>query len=212
VHDTLINLSLLADFLLELKRQYDPMSQVVFAYNLHVWAGVPFPHGGAGWLASNRAVRDFHARLDEFERLCSVNQGDDVAMTPFLVGMGIDIMKWQTDRWIVAWPLSYREALAGDIPPCPTYYKLTPGRVKLAPAPVRRAVAVHFHRVDISEGRDALGRIPKNIAVTFPKSWLPSFCKHTMSVYTLFDCVLTVDRSLAASFPATILVCSRWNF
>jgi hypothetical protein len=185
VHDTYINVAALADFIFDLEQQFDPITESVLAYNVHVRAGVYFPHGGAGWLASRFAVGRFHRRLETFRAKCSAVEGDDVAMGPFLERLGIDVLKWQTDKWIVAWPSSEAEIIAAWIggPPklCPKGYRLKTMGTEFRPAAIKRAAVIHWHNLPLELAHVWLPRVPEDYAVTFHRSWKPSFCRLNLS-------------------------------
>jgi hypothetical protein len=185
VHDTFIRVAALSDFIFDLEQRFDPMAESVFAYNVHVRGGVYFPHGGAGWLASHFAIDLFHRNLPTFRALCNTTEADDLAMGPFLRRLGIDLLKWQTDKWIVAWPSSEAEIIAAwtgiSCKVCPMGYRLKTNGTEFRPSSIKRAAVIHWHGLPLGLAHIWLARVPDDYAVTFPRSWKPSFCRLNLS-------------------------------
>jgi hypothetical protein len=185
VHDTYINVPALADFILDLEQRFDPMAECVLAYNVHVRGRLYFPHGGAGWLTSRFAIGRFHQNLKTFQAICRGVEGDDVAMGQFLARLGINVLKWQTDRWIVAWPSRAADiitAWTGGAPRlCPKGYRLKTNGTEFRPASIKRAAVIHWHGLPLELAHIWLPRVPDDYALTFPRSWKPSFCRFNLS-------------------------------
>ncbi|KAK8886860.1 hypothetical protein M9Y10_037893 [Tritrichomonas musculus] len=180
IHDTYINMPELLKFINELENKGDPMKTYNFAYNMHEYGHMYYPHGGTGYLFSNYAMRKFYRNIDRFRRIC---QGafDDVALTPFFQGLGLNVMDYQTNKFIVTWPLTQTDVILkkkyAEVKDCPPYYQLYEGGPKLLPCPAHTAASVHFHRVPMNLVHRIIQETPPNFAVYFPDPNTPLFCK-----------------------------------
>lgn len=180
IHDTFINMPELLKFIEELEKKGDPMTTFNFAFNMHEWNHMYYPHGGTGYLFSNYAMRKFYENIQTFRRICQ-GSFDDVALTSFFREMGLDVMDYQTNKFIVTWPLTQTDVILkkqySEVRPCPPYYQLYPGAPKLLPCPAHTAASVHFHRVPMNLVYKIIQETPPNFAVYFPDPNTPLFCK-----------------------------------
>ena len=180
IHDTFVNLPEMLKLIEELEKKGDPMTTFNFALNMHEYAHVYYPQGGAGYLFSNYAMRKFNENIDLFIKHCH-SSFDDVALTYFFKDMGLDVMDYQTNKIIVTWPLwqvnEILEKRYDSFPKCPEYYQLFHNAPKLKPCPAHTAAIIHMHRIQMDMAYSILQQTPPNLAVYFPDPNTPQFCK-----------------------------------
>jgi hypothetical protein len=179
-HDTFVNLTSLTLLIHELEQEADPMTSMNFAFNFHEYNYEYYPHGGTGWLFSNYAVRKMSERMGAFISRCE-SSADDVAMTWFLRQLGVDVMDYQTNKFIVTWPNHLLDVIFEkqyhDVRMCPPSYALYPGARGLKPGPCRTAASIHMHRVPMDQVWSVLSQTPEDFAVFFPDPNTPTFCR-----------------------------------
>jgi hypothetical protein len=179
-HDTLVNLTALSTVIADLEAKGDPMTTLLFAFNVHEWNNSYYPQGGTGWLMSNFAVRQCHFRVQQFAQLCR-ETFDDVAMTTFLAGFGIQIMDWRSSKFIVTWPTDMLDVIFqkewSKVQKCPKTYSLYPGGAELVPGYARQAAAIHMHQVPMEKAWKVLEETPLDYGVYFPDPDTPTFCQ-----------------------------------
>jgi hypothetical protein len=179
-HDTFVNLTALTEVIHDLEKRGDPMTTFGFAFNFHEYGNRYYPHGGTGWLFSNYAVKMFSANIRAFTSLCQ-DSFDDVALAYFFNDMGLNIMDWQTNRFVVTFPNHMRDVIFGrkwsKVGSCPKTYHLYPGSVGLVPGRPRVAASVHMHRVPMDQAWRLLCETPVDFAVYFPNPNVPTFCR-----------------------------------
>jgi hypothetical protein len=179
-HDTFVNLTSLTLLIHDLEQQDDPMTAFNFAFNFHEYNYEYYPHGGTGWLFSNYAVRKMSERMNTFISRCE-GSADDVAMTWFLKQFGVDVMNYQTNKFIVTWPNHLLDVIFKkeyeSVPKCPPTYALYPGARGLKPGPCRTAASIHMHRVPMDQAWPVLLQTPEDFAVFFPDPNTPTFCR-----------------------------------
>ena len=182
-HDTFINMTALTEVIADLERKGDPMTTYQCAFNMHEFGHVYYPHGGTGWLFSNYAVRRFYEKVDVFVSMCK-GSADDVALTSFFSYMGLDVMDYQTNRFIVTFPLFDLEVIShkrySRVKTCPPAYYLYPNaNPPLVPGSIRNAACLHMHKVPMDQVWGLLSETPPEFAVYFPNPNLPQFCNLT---------------------------------
>lgn len=182
-HDTFINLTALTEVISELEARGDPMTTYQFAFNMHEYGNMYYPHGGTGWLFSNYAVRRFYENVGTFVRMCD-GSADDVALTVFFHHMGLDVMDYQSNRFIVTFPLWDLDVIFhrryGRVKTCPRGYYLYPNaNPPLVPGAIRGAACLHMHKVPMDKVWRVLSETPPEFAVYFPNPNLPQFCNMT---------------------------------
>jgi hypothetical protein len=179
-HDTFVNLTELTSLIHKLETKGDPMTTFNFAFNFHEYNSEYYPHGGTGWLFSNYAVRKFASRIDSFVSRCDPS-ADDLAMPGFFKEFGLDVMNYQTNKFIVTWPNDLMDVIFEkqyeDVKKCPDVYHLYLGSKGLLPAPCRTAASIHMHRVPMDKAWPVLLETPVDFAVFFPEPNTPTFCR-----------------------------------
>jgi hypothetical protein len=179
-HDTFVNLTGLVHLIHELESKSDPMTSYNFAFNFHEYGNTYYPHGGTGWLFSNYAVKQFLAHVDQFDRACRATF-DDVALPFFFRDLGLDVMDYQTNKFIVTWPNHLLDVVYQKqwhrVRSCPETYSLYRGGKGLKPARAREAASIHMHRVPMDEAWTVLSLTPTDIGVYFPDPNVPTFCR-----------------------------------
>ena len=182
VHDTYVNITALNMLIANLEKKYDPMTEMVFSWNFHEYSYMLYPHGGAGWLMSGFAVRQFAKRTERFKWLCD-GSADDVALAPFAEEYGVNIQKWLSPQHCVTWPNQQLDMiLSGDyssVLTCPAGYYLFNGSPYFKHIPYWEMVSIHLHRTDIIKIRNAIDTVPKEMAVTFIDPNTPVLCNTT---------------------------------
>ncbi|OHT16017.1 hypothetical protein TRFO_13500 [Tritrichomonas foetus] len=182
IHDTYVNLPELLKFIDELEKKGDPMTTYNFAFNMHEYGLQYYPQGGTGYLFSNYAMRKFYENIELFTQLCR-GSFDDVALTYFFKKMGLDVMDYQTNKFIVTWPNTENDVILkkqySKVPKCPPYYQLYPNAPKLIPAPAHTVASVHMHRVPMDLPPRLIEEAPDDFAVFFPDANTPRFCRMT---------------------------------
>jgi hypothetical protein len=172
-------LTALTEVIHDLEKRGDPMKTFGFAFNFHEYGNRYYPHGGTGWLFSNYAVKQFHAKVHTFISLCR-SSFDDVALSYFFGVMGLNIMDWQTNRFIVTFPNHMLDVVFekkwNRVEICPETYHLYPGSVGLVPGRPRVAASIHMHRVPMDQAWRVLCETAVNVAVYFPNPNVPTFC------------------------------------
>jgi hypothetical protein len=178
-HDTFVNLTALTLLIHDLESKTDPMKNFSFAFNFHEYGHRYYPHGGTGWLLSNYAVRKFMENNRRFVDICR-SSFDDVALAVFMQEMGLNLMDYQTNKFIVTWPCFDLDVILekkwDKVHPCPPTYHLYPGSVGLAPARARVAASIHMHRVPMDQAWKILSETPERFGVYFPDPNSPTFC------------------------------------
>ena len=179
-HDTFVNMTSLLLLIQELESKYDPMTEMAMAFNFHEYGARYYPHGGTGWLFSNFALQKFNENIDRYRSICGGSY-DDVALSPFLNELGVDIMKFQSNQFIVTWPNTENDIILKrkyeNVRQCPISYQLYSGSVGLKPCPARTAASIHMHRVPMNMAYEILRQTPENFAVTYLNPNTPTFCK-----------------------------------
>jgi hypothetical protein len=179
-HDTFVNLTALTLLIHDLESKIDPMTNFSFAFNFHEYGNSYYPHGGTGWLFSNYAVRKMHESVYRFITMCYASF-DDVALARFLGELGLNIMDYQTNKFIVTFPCFDLDVVLEKkwekVGRCPKTYHLYPGSVGLLPAPPRVAASIHMHRVPMDQAWKILSATPESFAVYFPDPNTPKFCQ-----------------------------------
>jgi hypothetical protein len=163
VHDTFVNVSLLEELLEELEAAGNPMTEALFAFNLHEYDGRLYPQGGSGWVFSNFVVQRLWRNLTDFHDVCEESFADDVALGRFLARLGWNVTDYQTSRFMPYWPLVKVDWDKAE--PCPQNYTLVPGTMPLAPTPCRRLIAVHMHLVPMDKAAEEYRACPEGIAL-----------------------------------------------
>jgi hypothetical protein len=171
-HDTLVNLTALAEFLLLQEMRGDPMTQLLMAFNLHEYDGFLYPQGGGSWLFSNFAARRFGSNFSLWNGICDAMAGDDVALTPFFRDLNIDLTKHVSTRMIVRWPEHPQSAF--DI--CPRNYYILPKHQALIPSPIHRAVGIHMHHIPMNLSWDLVRNTPADAGLWFQSPNNVRFC------------------------------------
>jgi hypothetical protein len=179
-HDTFVNLTALSELITDLEAKNDPMTKFSFAFNFHEYGNMYYPHGGTGWLFSNYAVHRFVDDISTFIVMCRGSY-DDVALSHFFKRLGLDVMDWQTNKFIVTFPNHMLDVIWqkkwNKVRMCPDAYHLFPGSVGLVPGRPRVAASIHMHRVPMDEAWRVLSETPVDFAVYFPNPNLPTFCQ-----------------------------------
>ncbi|OHT01203.1 hypothetical protein TRFO_32028 [Tritrichomonas foetus] len=179
-HDTFVNMPEMMKFIDELEKKGDPMTTYNFASNMHEYGLRYYPHGGTGYLFSNFAMRKFYEKIDTFIRICQ-GSFDDVALTSFFKELGLDVMDYQTNKFIVTWPLYQNDVILqkkfDQVKECPEFYQLYSNAPKLIPCPGHTAASIHMHRIPMDIAHRLIKETPPNFAVYFPNPNLPQFCK-----------------------------------
>jgi hypothetical protein len=173
-HDTLVNLTALADFLLEQEARGDPMTQILMAYNVHEYDGFLYPQGGGSWLFSNFAVRQLVKEIEHWDTLCDGMAGDDVALTPFFRDLKIDLSAHISPRMIVRWPLVPWNASSWSI--CPKTYQVIGKTRRVLPSAVHRAVGIHMHHVPMDVAWEWVRGTAERAGVYFADPNAVQFC------------------------------------
>jgi len=181
-HDTFVNVTALMSLIEELESKYDPLTEFAMAFNFHEYGYRYYPHGGTGWLFSNYAMKVFNEKIERYQQICASSY-DDVALSPFLKELGVDIMTFQSHRFIVTWPNSENKIIYDKeyhkVKPCPEFYHLFQGGKGLKPCPARLAASIHMHKVPMDEAYSLLGQTPEDFAITYLDPNTPTFCKMT---------------------------------
>jgi hypothetical protein len=164
VHDTFVNLTLLGELLCDLETRGDPMTQALFAFNLHDWDGYLYPQGGSGWVFSHHAVSLIWANFTRYHQICDGAYADDVAIAPFLKTIGIDVEDFLTSKFAIYWPEQpYGTSTISD---CPDAYFRGYSKKPLRPVPVRSCVAAHMRWIPMNQALGRMQGIPNNIRIT----------------------------------------------
>ncbi|EAX91157.1 hypothetical protein TVAG_497980 [Trichomonas vaginalis G3] len=182
IHDTFVNMSGLVETMKNLESQLDPMKEFGFAYNVHEYGYQLYPHGGAGYLFSNYAVKKFHENAGRFNYYCH-QIADDVGLAPFMRDVfGLDVTKYISKYFITTWPNTENDIIFKKeyykVGQCPPYYQLYNGAAKLTPCPAHSAVSLHMHKVNMKLALDLIQQTPEEFSVTYPNPSTPTFCKN----------------------------------
>jgi hypothetical protein len=156
----------------KLERKGNPMEKVMMAYAVYFRLDIYYPHGGAGWLFSNAAVRKFAEHIDLYYDLCQDLEGDDVALGAFFIAIGLKVLDYASDRFILAWPFPHsrrsRRTNYGrmKLKPC-RKYSVKPGGPLFKPAVIHQAAAIHMHYIRMDLVHGSLRRVKSDVAVRY---------------------------------------------
>jgi hypothetical protein len=179
-HDTFVTLTALSLMIDEFERNGDPMTTSHFAFNFHEYNYRYYPHGGTGWLFSSFAVRKLHEQIGQFIALC-LSSFDDVALSVLFERLGIDMMRYQTSKFIVTWPNHMLDVIFqkkwSSVAKCPKAYHLYPGCKGLKPGYAWTAASIHMHKVPMELAWKVLSETPLDYGVFFPEPNTPTFCQ-----------------------------------
>lgn len=178
-HDTYINVPELLKLISELEKKGDPMETYNFAYNVHRFYHIVYPQGGAGFLASNYAIRRFNQRPSVFRRNCRAT-ADDVGLVGLFKVHNLSIMKYATTKFIVTWPYiqekMIRYNVTYDLPQCPPYFKYRKDGFRLYTCPAYQPAVVHFHHFPMEYAKQSIETAKPNWGVYFKTEFKPIFC------------------------------------
>jgi len=177
-HDTYVNVRNLLKFF---EQNYvNPMSSPIFAFNFHEFNDKIYPHGGAGWLISNYGIKMLNRSVNKFLKLCKRSY-DDVALGEYMELLGLNIVNWQSSKFIVTWPKDENEIVLKNkwskVKKCPINgYRLSNHLPILPISPINDAISIHMHNMSMKIAKEIIWNIPDNIAVTFLNPDSPMFC------------------------------------
>ena len=178
-HDTYINVPELLKLISELEKKGDPMEAYNFAYNVHRYYRTVYPQGGAGFLASNYAIRRFNQRPSLFRRKCRAT-ADDVGLVGVFKAHNLSIMKYATTKFIVTWPYMQAKMIRNNVtynlPQCPPYFLYRKDGFRLYTCPAYKPAVVHFHHLPMEYAKQSIETAKKNWGVYFKTEFKPIFC------------------------------------
>ena len=176
IGDTFINLTNLIDLIDDLETKYDPMNEVVMAYNIMDFEDYVYPHGGPGYLFSNYAVNLFVKNIDKYTEFC-YKSADDLAFNKFFKYLNISI----GDNATIEVPYFPNEI--NQIPKdkkyleiCPEYYVKIEGAPKIKVTPVKSGASYHMHAFNMSTVTLFLQNFPEDIGITYKINSVPKYC------------------------------------
>jgi hypothetical protein len=174
VHDTFVNISLLVELLEELESKCDPMTQPMFAFNLHEFDHYLYPQGGSGWVFSNYVVHQLWKNVSDFQQMCDGAYGEDVAIGHFLPRLGWNVTDYQMSRFVPYWPLGKPDW--GTVEKCPENYTLFHGAMPLKPTPCKRLIGIHMHEIPMDVAYQKYRECPEEIGI-ITNSPFTRFCR-----------------------------------
>lgn len=179
-HDTFVNVSNMLSVIRDLERLGDPMKKLLMAYGTYgtMRTGEIIPHGGGGFLISNRGVRMFAENITEFMQGC---WADDVSFARMLKRFEVNVADWHNERFAIGWELTSWDGNSSgglDVKECPRGYRFFRWSKWLKPAKFSTSAAIHFHGLPMDKIGNVTTNLPEDIALYFriPRN-RPTLCR-----------------------------------
>jgi hypothetical protein len=142
LYDMYVNVTNLMEFVSELEKRYDPMTEWVGRYGCHFF-GIDYPHGSTGHFFSNLGVHRLVGNMGVFDR-CPTRWGEDLCMRYVMDKLVIPFYEGCSTRFIITFPGSSKTLRSPII--CPElHFFEEKSLVQLGPTAVSTAVAIHMH-------------------------------------------------------------------
>lgn len=179
-HDTYVNIPELLKLISKLEQKGDPMTTYNFAYIIHIYKDTPYPQGGAGFLASNYAIRQFVANIDKFHYFCN-KSFDDVALGYFIPSFNLSLLEYETRKFVAAWPsqtyLMVKNNQTKELKKCPNdNFFVTLKNFTFKNSFSSAAASIHYHDLPMKYAAEVISSTPKDVGIYWKNGIRAQFC------------------------------------
>ena len=179
-HDTYVNIPEFLNLISELEQKGDPMTTYNFAYIVHYYNHFPYPQGGAGFLASNYAMRQFVANIDKFHYYCNTSF-DDVALGYFIPSLNLNLSEYDTNKFVSSWPYQTYFMIKNNrtlkMKKCPKNGFFVNGyNYTLKNHHTSNSASIHFHHLPMQYAAKVISSTPKNVGTYWRQGNRIQFC------------------------------------